>query len=432
MPACIIVGTLWGDEGKGKMVDFLAGDADIIARFQGGSNAGHEVMVEGKLFTFHLVPSGVMCEGKICLIGNGVVVDPRTLIGEIEALEEKGFDASARVKISEGAHVVMPYHITLDLKLEELRADTALGNLGVTGRGIGPTYVDKVDRSGIRMGDLLCRQSLEEKLQAALKMKNFLLVNLLKDKPVDIDQILDEYLKCGEKLRPNIIDTSLFVNEALDHGQKVLMEGAQGTLLDLDYGTYPFVTSSNTISGNACVGLGVGPKRIDQVYGVVKAYATRVGGGPFPTEETGDLGDRLREQGDEYGRTTGRPRRCGWLDAVALRRSVRLNGISGLMITNLDVLTGFDPVRICTVYDLDGDRVNEFPNNLTDLSKCKPVYESHPGWDQPITDARRMEDLPSQARDYLGRISELTGCPIAIVSVGQDRSQTIQLQSLWD
>jgi len=432
MPACVIVGTSWGDEGKGKVVDFLAREADIVARYQGGSNAGHEIMVDGEVFTFHLIPSGVMYEGKTCLIGNGVVVDPRSLLKEIEAWEQRGIDVYSRLKISDSAHVVMPYHVTIDLAMEEIRSDTAMGKVGVTGRGIGPTYVDKVDRAGIRIGDLTDRCSLEGKLQAALKTKNFLLANLFKKEPVEIETLVSEYLECGEKLRPTIVDASVFVNDALDRGQAVLMEGAQGTLLDLDCGTYPFVTSSNTIAGNACVGLGVGPKRIDHVYGVVKAYATRVGEGPFPTEQTGEVGDRLRDQGDEYGRTTGRARRCGWLDTVALRKSVRLNGLSGLMITNLDVLTGFDPIQMCISYESNGDRITEFPNRLALLRECKPVYESLPGWDSPISDARRLEDLPSEARAYLDRISEITGCPIALVSIGQDRSQTIQLRSLWD
>jgi len=426
MANVVVVGTQWGDEGKGKVVDLLAEDADVVVRFQGGNNAGHTMVVKGEQYIFHLLPSG-MLQGKTCLIGNGVVVDPEVLIGEIDRLQGKGFAVEPeKFKISDRAHLIMPYHKQLDQAREAMKGDQ---KIGTTGRGIGPAYEDKATRRGIRFVDLLDPAGFEQKVRTLLEEKNFYLGRYLNTATLDADEIIAEYTGYAERLAPYVDNVSVVIYEAAKKGQQVLFEGAQGTHLDIDHGTYPFVTSSNTVAGNACCGAGVGPRQITGVIGIVKAYTTRVGRGPFPTELFDEIGDRIQEKGAEFGATTGRRRRCGWLDTVLLRNSVRLNGLTGLAITKLDVLDGLEKLQICTAYEHRGRKLEDFPASLEVLGECRPIYETLDGWPQDISTASSYGDLPPNVLQYLERIEALTGTPIDIVSVGPDREKTIVLKN---
>ncbi len=421
-----IVGTQWGDEGKGKIVDLLAADADVVVRFQGGNNAGHTMVVDGEQFISHLIPSGIL-QQKTCVIGNGVVVDPEVLIGEIDYLESNGIAVGPdMLMISDRAHVIMPYHKLIDHGREKMKGDK---KIGTTGRGIGPTYEDKATRRGVRFADLIDPQSFAERLEAIVPEKNFYLQHFLKTDTVDLEAIRNQYSDYADRLRPHVANISMALHKAGKAGKQILFEGAQGTHLDIDHGTYPFVTSSNTASGNACCGSGVGPKDINGVIGIVKAYTTRVGAGPFPAELFDDIGDHIQRTGAEFGATTGRRRRCGWLDTVILNNAVRLNGLTGMAITKLDVLSELDEINICTAYELDGQHITDVPANLSHLAACKPVYESLPGWRTDIRAIRRYEALPELARQYLERIEALTGVPIHIVSVGPGREETIVLEN---
>jgi adenylosuccinate synthase len=422
----VIVGTQWGDEGKGKIVDLLAEHVDFVVRFQGGNNAGHTMVVNGEQFISHLVPSGIL-QGKTCFIGNGVVVDPEVLLQEIEKLTSKGIMISpSNLMISERAHVIMPYHKQVDLAREKMKGDK---KIGTTGRGIGPAYEDKATRRGIRFVDLLDWLSFEEKVRSILDEKNFYLKHYMKSETVEPETVIASYKKYAENLAPYVTNISIVIDEAIKEGKQVLFEGAQGTHLDIDHGTYPYVTSSSTVSGNACCGTGVGPRAISGVIGIVKAYTTRVGAGPFPTELFDYAGDRIQKKGVEFGATTGRKRRCGWLDTVIVGNAVMLNGLTGLVITKLDVLGGLSPLKICTGYEYKGKTMNYFPADLKVLEKCKPIYEEHPGWNEDISNIKTFEELPENARKYLKRIEDLTQTPIDIVSVGPGREQTIVLKN---
>ncbi len=423
MPGIVIVGAQWGDEGKGKITDLLAEQADAVVRFQGGNNAGHTIVRRGETFKFHLVPSGILYPGKPCMIGNGVVVDPEVLTAELDGLRRRRIDVSG-LKLSANAHLIMPYHVMLDTA-----GEARLGRLeiGTTKRGIGPCYADKSARLGIRVQDLLDPKILRKKIATALEPKQQQLRPFARDPKLDLHAMTEEYLRYGHRLEPHIADTSRMCGEALDAGETVLFEGAQATLLDLDHGTYPFVTSSNPIAGAACVGAGVGPTDIDEVWGVCKAYTTRVGAGPFPSELDDEVGAHMAEKGREVGTTTGRPRRCGWLDLVALRYATRLNRLSKLAITKLDVLSGLDKVRIAVRYRGPGDAVfDEFPYHQSILHSAVAEYEEMPGWGEDITGARSEAELPPEARDYLAAISEGAGVPIALVGVGPSRDQVIR------
>jgi adenylosuccinate synthase len=424
MPCRIIVGAQWGDEGKGKIVDFLSEGADVVARYQGGPNAGHTVVIDGDQIILHLIPCGILRPNTVCVIGNGVVIDPTTLTEEIRFLESKGIKVSGRLKISHRAHLIMPYHRMLDQVRESAEAGE---RIGTTGRGIGPAYTDKYQRTGIRIVDLLDRDILRRKLVANIEEKNNILQRIYDSSTLDEEKIINDYIEFDKQVDEYITDISVFINNAIDDGKNVLLEGAQGTLLDVDFGTYPFVTSSNPIAGGACSGLGIGPMKVDEVIGIIKAYTTRVGSGPFPTEFTGDFGDHVRELGAEYGATTGRPRRCGWFDAVIARYSTRLNGFTSLAVTKLDVLDTLEEIKICTGYEYKGKMIHEFPAESWIQNEAEPVYETHPGWMASTGDARKFSDLPIQAQNYLNRISELADVPIKIVSVGTDRKQTIFL-----
>lgn len=426
MANLVIIGTQWGDEGKGKIVDLLAEYADLVVRFQGGNNAGHTMVVDGKETISHLVPSGIL-QGKVCVIGNGLVVDPAVLLKEMDYLIEKGIDCGPeKLVISERAQVIMPYHQQIDLGREKMKGKD---KIGTTGRGIGPCYEDKATRRGIRMADLIDPEIFQSKLDAVMPEKNFYLEKFLGQSPMDATAIADAYSGFAHRLAPHVTNVSLTVNGAIKEGKQVLFEGAQGTHLDIDHGTYPFVTSSNTVSGNACCGAGVGPNAISDVIGIVKAYTTRVGAGPFSTELFDDIGDYIQAKGAEFGATTGRRRRCGWLDTVILNNAVRLNGLTGMAITKLDVLGGLREIKICTAYLYKGSRMDSFPANLRMLEACEPVYETLPGWDEDISGLRRYDDLPKNVRSYLKRIEELTGVPVQIVSVGPEREQTIILNN---
>ena len=425
-----IIGAQWGDEGKGKVVDLFTCDADIIVRFQGGNNAGHTLVVDGKKTVLHLVPSGALHPGKLCVIGNGVVVDPQILIEEIEALKAQGhLLADSLLRISEEGHLIMPYHKAIDLARERLRGK---GKIGTTGRGIGPAYEDKVARVGIRFIDLLEEDTFREKLRHNIDEKNIYLKAILKEKTLDFDQIHDTYAGYRERLRPLITNTSLLLDHQIRAGKKVMFEGAQGTLLDVDHGTYPYVTSSNTSAGGACTGAGVGPQHIHHVIGISKAYTTRVGSGPFITEQFGPEGEILKREGVEFGATTGRPRRCGWFDAVGVRHAVRVNGITGIALTKLDVLTGFKKVPICTAYRFDGQLYDEFPASSKVLDKAEPVLEEMPGWSEALTAVRKFSELPAAAQKYVQRIEQLLDTKIILVSVGPGREQTILLKNPFD
>ena len=425
MGTVIVVGVQWGDEGKGKIVDILARDADIIVRFGGGNNAGHTLVVGEERTVLHLIPSGVLHQGKICVIANGVVVDPEVLVSELSALRARGYLTNdACLKISDEAHLIMPYHKAIDLARERLRGK---GEIGTTGRGIGPTYEDKMARTGIRFVDLLEEQTFREKLERNLEEKNIYLRSILREPGMEFAAIYDAYRRYADRLRDYVTDTALYLHEAIAAGRRILFEGAQGTMLDVDHGTYPYVTSSNTVSGAVCAGAGVGPGTLQSVIGICKAYTTRVGNGPFPTEETGAVGERLREIGDEFGATTGRPRRCGWFDAVLVRQAARLNGLTGVAITKLDVLTGMDPLRICTAYRAGAERFTRVPASTRLLEQIVPEYEEMPGWTEPLDGVRSLSDLPVNARRYVARLEELTATPITMISVGAEREQTIVL-----
>jgi len=422
MPAWVIVGSQWGDEGKGKIVDLLSASADMVVRYQGGANAGHTVVIKGEQTILHQIPSGILHEGVVCVIGNGVVIDPKSLQDEIVMLEEKGITVQGRLFISQNAHLIMPYHHMLD----QLR-DKSLGEkkIGTTGRGIGPAYVDKVARSGIRIVDLLNRDLFREKLLRNIEDKNAVLQHIYGEPELDADAIVKEYIEFDQMIDRYIRDVSVLVNDALDDGQMVILEGAQGTHLDVDHGTYPYVTSSNPSAGAACIGTGIGPTRITGVLGVVKAYTTRVGSGPFPTEFDEDMACRVRELGAEFGATTGRPRRCGWFDAVVANHSVRVNGLTAWTVTKLDVLDTLEELRICTGYRV-GEKIKvSMPSEPWILAEAEPVYESLPGWQEETSACRAWEELPENARRYLDRIAELTGTPIVLIGVGSGREEMV-------
>lgn len=427
MPNVVVVGAQWGDEGKGKVVDLLTEHAQVVVRYQGGNNAGHTLVVGGQKTVLHLIPSGILHPGKTCVIGNGCVVDPTVLMKEIDGLRAKGPLTPAQLVVSEHAHVICPWHKHLDALRERARGASAIGT---TGRGIGPAYEDKVARRGIRLRDLLdverLRRRVKERIPLAIGELGQLARAAKAEEPLlDPEAIIAEYASLGARLKEFISDTSVFLAQQVRKGARVLFEGAQGTLLDIDHGTYPYVTSSNTVAANAAVGSGLGPTAIDRVLGISKAYTTRVGAGPFPTELNDEQGERLRKVGDEFGSTTGRPRRCGWLDTVVLRYAARVNGLWALALTKMDVLSGFSTLQICTGYELDGKRVDEFPTDLEDLSRVRPIYEELPGWEQSLAGARTVEDLPAAAQRYVRRIEEIVGIPVVCISVGAERGETI-------
>jgi adenylosuccinate synthase len=427
MSTVVVIGAQWGDEGKGKVTDFLAEKADMVVRYMGGNNAGHTVVVDDREFKLHLIPSGILYPEKTCIIGSGVVVDPAALLKELESLDKQGI-STANLRISQRAHVIFPYHQKLDQMEEERKGSN---KIGTTCRGIGPAYTDKAARVGIRVIDLLDREDFTMLLKSNMESKNQILTEVYDGKALDYSEVLDSYRDYAEALRKYVCDTSILVNDAVQQGKNIVFEGAQGTLLDLDHGTYPFVTSSHPTAAAACLGAGIGPTRINCVIGVAKAYTTRVGEGPFPTELNDDTGALIRKQGGEYGTTTGRARRCGWYDGVVGRYAVRINGLDYLAITKLDVLSGLEKLRICTGYNYRGDMITEFPASLKVLNECVPVYEDFPGWSEDITKARKLEDLPLQARRYLDRISEVSGAPIALIGVGSRRTQTILTVDLY-
>ncbi|WP_409343653.1 adenylosuccinate synthase [Paenibacillus sp. MBLB4367] len=420
MSTVVVVGTQWGDEGKGKITDFLAETAEVVARYQGGNNAGHTILIEDKKYKLHLIPSGIFYKDKLCVIGNGLVINPAALIEEINYIHENGF-TTTNLRISDRAHVIMPYHILLDGLEEDRKGDS---KIGTTRKGIGPCYVDKAARNGIRIADLLDASEFESKLRRLVAEKNELIEKVYGAEPLDEEAILKEYLGYAEVIRPYVTDTSVVLNDLIDDNKRVLFEGAQGVMLDIDQGTYPFVTSSNPTAGGVCNGAGIGPTKIHQIIGVAKAYTTRVGDGPFPTELNNEVGDRIREVGNEYGTTTGRARRVGWFDSVVVRHARRVSGITGLSLNSLDVLTGLETVKICTGYKYRGDIIQHYPANLNMLAECEAIYEELPGWSEDISGVRKLEDLPATTRRYVERVSELTGIPIAIFSVGRNREQT--------
>ena len=428
MSAVVIVGAQWGDEGKGKATDLLGPRADYVVKPNGGNNAGHTVVVNGQKFELKLLPAGILSENATPVIGNGVVVNPEALFSEIEGLQARGADTS-KLKISANAHLVALYHQTMDKVTERFLGKRAIGT---TGRGIGPAYMDKVGRLGIRVQDILDESILRQKVEGALRQKNQLLVKVYNRRHVEADEIVDYFMSYAERLKPMIVDTTQLLNKALDEGKTLLMEGGQATFLDVDHGTYPFVTSSNPTAGGACVGSGVGPTRISRVIGIQKAYTTRVGAGPFPTELFDKMGDFLRTTGGEFGVNTGRPRRCGWYDAVLARQAVRINGFTDLFITKLDVLTGLEKVPVCVAYEVDGVRFDEIPMTQTDFHHAKPIYEYFDGWNESISDAKTLEELPENARKYVHKLEELSGCRISAIGVGPDRDQTIVVRDLMD
>jgi adenylosuccinate synthase len=422
----VIVGTQWGDEGKGKIVDLLAENADFVVRFQGGNNAGHTMVVEGEQFIFHLLPSGIL-QGKTCAIGNGVVVDPGVLLDELDRLSNRNIEIDPqKFIISERAHLIMPYHKAVDAARENFKGDK---KIGTTGRGIGPAYEDKATRRGIRFVDLLDPDVFVEKVTTILDEKNFYLKNYLSYETLDAESIIQPYREYADRLAPYVTNVSVVLSQAIKSGQQILFEGAQGTHLDIDHGTYPYVTSSNTLAGNACCGAGVGPKQIDEVIGIVKAYTTRVGQGPFPSELFDAIGDKIQEKGAEFGATTGRRRRCGWLDTVLLRNAARLNGLSNIAITKLDVLGEIDTLKICTAYDYQGETLMDFPASLDVLAKCKPIYETLPGWSEDISIIKKFDDLPQNVKNYLKRVEKLIETKVSIVSVSPERDATIVLKN---
>ena len=427
MSSVVVVGTQWGDEGKGKITDFLSENAEVIARYQGGNNAGHTIKFNGVTYKLHLIPSGIFYKEKACVIGNGMVVDPKALIKELAYLHGEGVSTD-NLRISNRAHVILPYHLKLD-EVEEERKGA--NKIGTTKKGIGPAYMDKAARVGIRIADLLDREVFEEKLARNLEEKNRLFEKIYETEGFTAEEILDEYYEYGQQIKKYVCDTSVVLNDALDEGRRVLFEGAQGVMLDIDQGTYPFVTSSNPVAGGVTIGSGVGPTKITNIVGVSKAYTTRVGDGPFPTELDNEIGNQIREVGREYGTTTGRPRRVGWFDSVVVRHARRVSGITDLSLNSIDVLTGLETVKICAAYRYKGEIVEEFPASLKVLAECEPVYEEFPGWNEDITGCKSLDELPENARHYLERISQLTGIPLSIFSVGPDRSQTNVVRSPW-
>ena len=426
MPAIVLVGAQWGDEGKGKATDLLGGRVDYVVRYQGGNNAGHTVVIGDRKFALHLLPSGILTPSVVPVIGNGVVIDPAVLLEEMRGLNEQGIDTS-RLVISAGAHLITPYHVILD-KVSERFLGKA--KIGTTGRGIGPTYSDKIARLGIRVQDLFDPSILRQKVEGALDQKNQVLVKVFNRRGVDVDATVEQLLEYADVLRPYVADTALLLNNALDDDKVVLLEGGQGTLLDVDHGTYPFVTSSNPTAGGACTGSGIGPTRITSVVGILKAYTTRVGSGPFPTELFDEDGERLRQIGGEVGVTTGRPRRCGWFDAPIARYASRVNGLTDIFLTKLDVLTGWDRIPVCVAYEVDGVRMDEIPMTQTDFHHAKPVYEYLPGWTEDISTARELSDLPANARSYVDFLQDVSGTRISAIGVGQDRNATIAIHDL--
>jgi adenylosuccinate synthase len=421
----VVIGCQWGDEGKGKIVDLLSAEADIVARFQGGNNAGHTLVVDGKQTVLHLIPSGALHPKTVCVIGGGVVLDTAALVQEIEQLDEAGYPlGEGRLLVSQDCHLILPYHKAIDQARERRRGK---GKIGTTGRGIGPTYEDKAARVGLRVADLLDEAHFRERLRVVLEEKNSYLRNILDESVLDFDTVAAELARAAVLIRPRVADTARYLHEALTSGKRVLFEGAQGAMLDVDHGTYPYVTSSNTGIGAVCSGTGVAAKLVRKVIGITKAYTTRVGSGPFPTELLNEIGDRLRNEGGEFGATTGRPRRCGWFDAIVLRKAIRVSGVDALALTKLDVLTGLDPLLVCTGYRRGTDVIDDVPALAEELEHVKPIYEEHAGWTQDVSGCKRLADLPTQARKYIARLEELAGVPIEIVSVGPDRAATISL-----
>lgn len=428
MSSIVIMGSQWGDEGKGKMTDWLAQKADMIVRYQGGNNAGHTIAFNGKTYKLQLIPSGIFEPQKINVIGNGVVVNPKALLGELQMLKDAGVTPS-NLKISSRAHLILPYHIQLDIAQEKQRGDR---KVGTTHNGIGPAYMDKAARIGIRMCDLLEKDTFAAKLKENLAQKNALFEKIYDEEPFDFDSLFNEYYEYGQQLKDYVTDTSVLVNEAISAGKNVLFEGAQGIMLDLDHGTYPYVTSSNPVVGGALAGAGVGPQSLTKMVGVCKAYSTRVGEGPFPTELTNETGDWIREKAHEYGTVTGRPRRIGWFDAVAMRHAKRVSGMNCLSLNLLDIFTGLKKVKICTAYMLDGKQIDYYPASLKELERCEPVYEEFDGWKEDISTVTEYDQLPANAKKYLKRIEELTGLQLMTVSVGPSREQTITLKDAWE
>jgi adenylosuccinate synthase len=423
MPVNVIVGSQWGDEGKGKIVDLLCCDAEIVARYQGGANAGHTIVIDGKKYVLHLIPSGILTEDVICIIGNGVVIDPDALLEEIEMLEGHGIKIKGRLFISHKAHLIMPYHKLLD-KVSESQEGKPIGT---TGRGIGPAYIDKAKRVGVRIVDLLDRKVFEEKLRISLAEKNIILSKVYGHDILNVEEMIEKYIEFDKKLDPYITDTTLYLNNAIAEGKTIYVEGAQGALLDVDHGTYPFVTSSNPTSGGACTGLGIPPTAINKIIGVVKAYSTRVGNGPFPTELLDETGEKLRKNGFEFGATTGRPRRCGWLDLVALKYSVMINGISEIALTKLDVLDDFEELKVCTGYKIGEKITKNFPVDIKTLDTLEPIYETVKGWNTSLPNIEKKEDLPQLLFDYIKIIEDYTGAKVVLISTGPDRISTMKL-----
>ncbi|RLB14512.1 MAG: adenylosuccinate synthase [Deltaproteobacteria bacterium] len=430
MSNVVVVGTQWGDEGKGKVVDLLSAQVTKVVRFQGGNNAGHTLVVDGKKSIFHVIPSGIFHPDTRCLIGNGVVVDPEVFLEEIKGLFDKGIAINPkRLGVSGRAHLIMPYHKAIDIAREKAKGAS---RIGTTGRGIGPCYEDKVARAGIRVIDLTDPDILKQKIKANLKEKNFYLANLFGGEPLEYQPIIERYLSIAHELSPFIADVSTELDEAIRRNESILFEGAQGTQLDIDHGTYPYVTSSNPVAANACIGAGIGPKSLDSIVGIVKAYTTRVGAGPFVTELVDETGNYLQEKGQEFGATTGRPRRCGWLDLVVVRYSARINGLTHLAITKLDILTGLDPVNLCVGYEYKGKRLENIPAQLSILDKCSPVYDAMDGWQEDISGARTFKDLPNNAQAYVKRIEDFVDVPVSIISVGSGRNETIVRKNPFD
>lgn len=428
MSSVVVVGTQWGDEGKGKITDFLSENAEVVARYQGGDNAGHTIKFDSKTYKLHLIPSGIFAQDKISVIGNGVVVNPKSLVKELTYLKDEGVSTD-NLRISARAHVILPYHILLDQLQEDSKGDN---KIGTTIKGIGPAYMDKAARVGIRIADLLDKEIFEERLKINLEEKNKLIEKVYGHEPLKFEDIFEEYYQYGKEIEKYVDETSVILNDALDNGKRVLFEGAQGVMLDIDQGTYPFVTSSNPVAGGVTIGSGVGPTKINTVVGVCKAYTSRVGDGPFPTELFDEIGNTIREVGREYGTTTGRPRRIGWFDSVVMRHSKRVSGITHLSLNSIDVLSGLETIKICTAYRTsDGETIEYYPASLKQLADCTPVYEELPGWTEDITGCQTLEELPQNAQNYVRRVSELVGAKIATLSVGPDRKQTMILDSVW-
>ncbi|MDR1473238.1 MAG: adenylosuccinate synthase [Lactobacillales bacterium] len=427
MASVVVVGTQWGDEGKGKITDFLSENAEVIARYQGGDNAGHTIIIDGVKYKLHLIPSGIFYKDKISVIGNGMVVNPKSLVEELASLHDAGI-VTDNLRISDRAHIILPYHIELDRLQEKAKGEN---KIGTTIKGIGPAYMDKAARVGIRIADLLDKEIFAKRLQSNLEEKNRQFTKMYDGKAMEFAEIFAKYYEYGQKIKQYVVDTSVILNDALDQGKRVLFEGAQGVMLDIDQGTYPFVTSSNPVAGGVTIGSGVGPSKISKVVGVCKAYTSRVGDGPFPTELFDDVGEKIRKVGKEYGTTTKRARRVGWFDSVVMRHSKRVSGITNLSLNSIDVLTGIVTLKICVAYDLDGKRITHYPASLKDLQRCRPIYEELPGWIEDITKVRSLEELPENARNYVRRVGELVGVRISTFSVGPDRMQTNVLESVW-